>query len=115
VGEVLSRNLALAGVIALFVVCAAWELWLAPTGNRTLAVKALPLLVPLFGLWRYRMYTFRWVSLMVWLYTCEGLVRATSERGAGAWLALAEVLLSVGIFVACVAQIRQRLAAAKAA
>jgi uncharacterized membrane protein len=113
--ERLSRNLALAGVAALILLCVAWELWLAPTGRGTLALKALPLLPAPLGLWRYRMYTYRWVALVIWLYVLEGLVRATSEGGIGQWLALAEVVLSVVIFTACTAQIRQRLAAAKAA
>jgi len=113
--ERLSRNLAFAAVTALCLLCLAWELWLAPTGRGTLAVKALPLLPALMGLWRYRLYTFRWVALGVWLYVLEGLVRSTSEGGPGQWLALAEVVLGAIAFTACTAQIRQRLKAAKAA
>ena len=97
----------------MFVLCLAWELWLAPTGQGTLAIKALPLLLPMLGLWRYRLYTFRWLSLMIWLYFAEGTVRATSEPGAAVWLGSLEVLLSVLIFVACALQVRQRLGAAK--
>lgn len=113
--ERLSRNLALGSVVALILLCLAWELWLAPTGRGTLALKVLPLLAAPLGLWRYRMYTYRWVALVIWLYVLEGLVRATSEGGLGQWLAVAEVGLSVVAFTACTAQIRQRLAAAKAA
>lgn len=112
--EKLSRNLAVAAVVALILLCLAWELWLAPTGRGTLALKVLPLLPAPLGLWRYRMYTYRLVALFVWLYVLEGLVRSTSEHGPGQWLALAEVVLSVVVFTACTAQIRQRLAAAKA-
>ncbi|HEY1398922.1 DUF2069 domain-containing protein [Roseateles sp.] len=108
-----SRQLAFFATLALAVVCLAWELWLAPTGRGTLAIKALPLLLPLPGLWRYRMYTYRWLSLMIWLYVTEGLVRGTSEGGLGMVLAWIEVVLSVTIFVACAAQIRQRLAEAR--
>jgi uncharacterized membrane protein len=111
--ERLSRNLAFTATAALCLLCAAWELWLAPTGRGTLAVKALPLLLPLAGLWRYRMYTYRALSLFIWLYVLEGLVRSTSEHGPGQWLAMAEVALAAVIFTACTAQIRQRLAAAK--
>lgn len=113
--ERLSRNLALASVVALILLCLAWELWLAPTGRGTLALKVLPLLPAPLGLWRYRMYTYRWVALAIWLYVMEGLVRSTSEGGLGQWLALAEVLLGVVAFTACTAQIRLRLAAAKTA
>nr|WP_297526652.1 DUF2069 domain-containing protein [uncultured Roseateles sp.] len=110
-----SRQLAFFATLALALVCLAWELWLAPTGRGTLAIKALPLLLPLPGLWRYRMYTYRWLSLMIWLYVTEGLVRGTSEGGLGMALAWVEVVLSVTIFVACAAQIRQRLAEARRA
>lgn len=113
--ERLTRNLAFSATVSLILLCLAWELWLAPTGRGTLAVKALPLLAAPLGLWRYRMYTYRWLSLAIWLYVMEGLVRSTSESGLGQWLALAEVVLSVVIFTACTAQIRRRLAAAKAA
>lgn len=113
--ERLSRNLALASVVALILLCLAWELWLAPTGRGTLALKVLPLLPAPLGLWRYRMYTYRWVSLAIWLYVMEGLVRSTSEGGLGQWLAMAEVILGVIAFTACTAQIRLRLAAAKVA
>ncbi len=110
----LSRNVALGATIALALLCLAWEAWLLPVGRGTLALKALPLLLPLAGLWRYRLYTFRALSLFVWLYAMEGLVRATSEPGLGAALAAAEVLLSVVIFVACAMHVRQRLAAGRA-
>ncbi len=113
--EIQSRNLAFYSLLGLFVLCLAWELWLAPVGRGTLAIKALPLLLPLAGLWRYRLYTFRWLSLMVWLYVAEGLVRATSDRGLSVWLAVLEVLLGVLVFAACSMQVRQRLAAAKGA
>lgn len=113
--ERLSRNLAFVSTAALFALCLAWELWLSPTGRGTLALKALPLLLPLLGLWRYRMYTYRALALFIWLYILEGLVRGTSEHGVGQALGLGEVTLGVVIFTACTAQIRQRLAAAKAA
>ena len=113
----LSRRLAVASLLALIALCLAWELWLAPLrpGGSWLALKVLPLCIPLAGLLKNRMYTYRWLSLLVWLYVTEGLVRATSERGPGAWLAAAEVLLCVVLFVACTAHIRLRLRQAKAA
>jgi uncharacterized membrane protein len=104
-----TRALALAATVALLVLCLLWELWLAPTGSGTLAIKALPLVVPLAGLARMRLYTYRWTSLLVWLYVAEGAVRATSERGIGAWLAGAEMLLATTIFVACAIHVRSRL------
>lgn len=109
-----TRTLALACLLALIALCLAWELWLAPTGRGTLALKALPLALAVPGLLNWRMYTFRWLSLVLWLYVAEGAVRATSDRGLGAPLALLEVVLSLVLFAACAAHIRWRLTAAKA-
>ena len=104
-----SRGLALGSVIGLIVLGLAWELWLAPTGSGTLALKVLPLLLPLPGLWRARMYTYRWVSLLVWLYFLEGVVRATTDKGLSAVLAGLQVLLCLVLFVACALHVRWRL------
>jgi len=110
-----TRIVAIASVLALIVLGVAWELWLAPTGSRTLALKVLPLLLPLAGLWRNRMYTYRWLSLMVWLYFTEGVVRAASDRGPGAALGALELLLCLLLFAACAAHVRWRLRHAKEA
>lgn len=105
----LTRALALGSVIGLIILGLAWELWLAPTGSGTLAVKVLPLLLPLPGLWRHRMYTFRWLSMLVWLYFAEGAVRATSDQGLSAALAGVEIALCLILFVACALHVRWRL------
>ena len=110
-----TRVAAVASLLALIVLGLAWELWLAPTGHRTLALKVLPLALPLAGLLKRRLYTYRWMSLLVWLYFAEGAVRATSERGIGAALAVAEMVLCAVLFAACAAQVRWRLARAKEA
>jgi uncharacterized membrane protein len=103
------RWLALGGVSALIVLGLAWELWLAPTGTGTLALKVLPLALCMMGLLRHRMYTFRVLSLLLWLYFMEGVVRAWSEAGTGRVLALIEVGLCLLVFVTCTAYIRRRL------
>ncbi|MDR0275434.1 MAG: DUF2069 domain-containing protein [Burkholderiaceae bacterium] len=108
----LTRNLAAASLLALIALCLAWELWLAPLrpgGWPWLAFKALPLTLPLAGLLKFRLYTYRWTSLLVWLYVLEGLTRAPGNAAPVFWLALAEVALSLLLFAACVAQIRLRL------
>ena len=109
----LSRAVAVASLLALIALGLAWELWLAPTGHRTLALKVLPLAVPLAGLLKYRMHTYRWLSLFVWVYFAEGIVRGTTERGVAMALAWAEVALCLALFAACAAQVRWRLAHAK--
>jgi uncharacterized membrane protein len=111
-----SRWMAVGSTLALIVLGLTWELWLAPVrpGGSWLVLKVLPLCIPLAGLLKNRMYTYRWVSLVVWLYFTEGVVRAWSDKAPGNWLALLEVLLCLLLFVACTAHIRLRQKHAKA-
>lgn len=108
-----SRALSLAAAGALIALGLGWELLL--TGSWFWALKVLPLLPALPGLWRYRLYTYRWVSLLVWVYATEGLVHLGSSPGLLRWLGLLEALLAVALFSAVTLHIRQRLGAAKAA
>ena len=110
-GVASTRAVAVGCVLGLIVLGLAWELWLAPvrSGGSWLALKVLPLCFPLAGLLRNRMYTYRWVSLLVWLYFAEGVVRAASDRGPGRWLAAIEVVLCLALFAACVLHVRMRL------
>lgn len=95
-------------LIALIFLCLAWELWLAPLrpGGSWLALKAVLLLAPLFGILRGKRYTYQWTSLFVLLYLAEGLVRATSDKGPSQVLAIAETALSAILFAAVVAYAR---------
>jgi uncharacterized membrane protein len=87
-------------LIGLIFLCLAWELWLAPLrpGGSALALKAVPLLAPLFGVLRGRRYTYQWSSMLILGYFAEGVVRAWSEQGPGRMLAVAETALSVAFF-----------------
>jgi uncharacterized membrane protein len=84
-----------------------WELWLAPTGSRALALKVLPLVLPLSGVLGMRLRSFRVLSLLVWVYVAEGAMRAVSDRGVSAQLAALEVVLCFALFAACVLHIRR--------
>ena len=109
-----TRWLAVGSLLGLIVLGLAWELWLAPLrpGGSWLALKVLPLAIPLAGLLKNRMYTYRWVSLLVWLYFTEGVVRAWSDiDGTGRLLALVEVVLCLALFAACAWHVRLRLCA----
>lgn len=112
----LTRALAVGCLLGLIVLGLAWELFLAPlpSGSGALALKVLPLCIPLAGLLKHRMYTYRWLSLMVWIYFTEGVVRAWSDRWPSNALALIEVVLCVLLFAACALHVRLRLRAAKA-
>jgi uncharacterized membrane protein len=89
-------------LIALILLCLAWETVLAPfkPGGSLLIFKTLPLLLPLFGILHGKRYTYKWASMFILLYFTEGVVRAWSDVGLSAKLALLEVLLTV-IFFGC--------------
>jgi uncharacterized membrane protein len=112
----LSRWLAVGSLMGLIVLGLAWELALAPIrpGGSWLALKVLPLCIPLAGLLKNRMYTYRWVSLVVWLYFTEGVVRAYSDRAPSNYLAMIEIALCMALFVACTLHVRMRLRQGKA-
>ncbi len=116
-GVAATRWLATGSLLALIVLCLAWELVLAPLrpGGSWLALKAFPLCIPLAGLLKNRMYTYRWVSLVVWLYFIEGVVRGWGDAPPSQWLAWAEVVLCITLFVACTLHVRLRQRNARAA
>lgn len=107
----ITRWLATGSLGGLIVLGLAWEMWLAPIrpGGSLLALKVLPLVLPLAGVLKNRMYTYRWLSLLVWVYFTEGVVRAWSDKAPGNWLGLIEVLLCLLLFVACALHVRIRL------
>ena len=112
-----TRWLAVSSLMGLIVLSLAWELWLAPMrpGGSWLVLKALPLAIPLIGLLKHRMYTYRWVSLLVWIYFTEGVVRAWSDAAPGRWLAVLEVFLCLMLFTACALHVRWRQRSARRA
>lgn len=88
-------------LIALIFLCLAWEGILAPLkpeGSK-LILKAVPLLLPLFGILKGRRYTYQWSCMFILFYFTEGAVRAWADDGLSAKLALCEVLLSTVYFV----------------
>jgi uncharacterized membrane protein len=113
----LTRWLAVGSLLGLTLLGLAWELVLAPIrpGGSLLALKVLPLCIPLAGLLKNRMYTYRWVSLLVWLYFTEGVVRAYGDKAPSNYLAMLEVLLCLTLFAACALHVRLRLRNAKEA
>ena len=105
-----TRLLAVLSLTGLIVLGLVWELWLAPLrpGGTLLALKVVPLCIPLAGLLKNRMYTYRWVSLFIWLYFTEGVVRAWGDAAPSCYFAFAEVVLCVVLFIACALHVRLR-------
>ena len=102
------RKVATGSLVALIVVCLLWELWLAPLrpGGSLVALKALPLVLPLRGILEGRRYTYQWSSMLVLGYFAEGVTRAWAERGLSQAFSIVEVGLSLAFFAAAVSYAR---------
>jgi uncharacterized membrane protein len=94
--------------VGLIVLCLAWELWLAPLrpGGSLLALKALPLALPLMGILKGKRYTYQWSSMLILAYFAEGVTRAWADNGLSRTLAFAQVALSLAFFAAAVSYAR---------
>ena len=110
----LLRLCASGALLALIVLCLAWELWLAPLrpGGSLVALKAAPLALPLPGIFLGRRYTYQWSSMLVLAYVAEGATRALSDSGLSQQLAAVEFLLSAIFFALAVGYARMTRAAA---
>ncbi|MCX7272599.1 MAG: DUF2069 domain-containing protein [Burkholderiales bacterium] len=105
-----SRRVVLASFVALTVLGLVWEFWLAPLrpGGSMLALKVLPLALSIPALRASRLRAYQAWSMGILLYLCEGLVRATSDRGLSVPLAILETVLALIAFVALLAYARGR-------
>lgn len=98
---ILSRLAALS-LVGLIILCLAWELFIAPVrpGGSYLALKVLPLLLPLRGVLRGDVYTLQWSSMLILLYFMEGVTRAWSDpNSTSVLMACAEIVLSLVFYV----------------
>ena len=104
----LLRGAACVTLVTLIVLCVSWELWLAPLrpGGSLIALKALPLALPLGGIFGGRRYTYQWSSMLILAYLAEGVTRGWSETGISQKLSLLEILLSAVFFAAAVSYAR---------
>jgi uncharacterized membrane protein len=59
-------------------------------------------LLPLFGILHGKRYTYQWASMFILLYFTEGAVRAWSDVGLSAQLAIAEIVLSISFFICAI-------------
>ena len=107
---------AIVSLVVLIAWLAAWEMFVAPLhpGGSWLALKALPLLIPLGGVIRRDIYTLQWTSMGVLLYFTEGVVRAWSDAAPMSRLmAWGEIVLVVTYFACALLYLRPYKKAAK--
>lgn len=103
--------------VALIIFGFAWEMVLDPIrpGGSWLAMKVVPLVFAIRGLWAGKMYTFKWMSLLIWLYVGEALVRIVGLSEIERLLAWNSLALSVGLSIAVLMGARAQIKLAKLA
>lgn len=108
--EVLAYYVAIISLTTLAAILILWEGKWAPLrpGGSMLVLKAVPLLLAFFGVLRGRVYTYQWASMMILAYLAEGLVRAFTDTGLSARLAMIEAVLAALFFAAALAYVRER-------
>lgn len=113
--KIFHRGAALS-LIALILLCIAWEMVLAPLrpDGSWLVLKVIPLLLPLRGVLKRDLYTMQWSSMLILLYLAEGIVRGMSDTGLSATLGWIEVALVLTFFICDVAYLRPYKKTAKA-
>lgn len=101
---------ACASLLALIAVSLAWELWIAPLreGGSWLALKALPLCLPLSGILKDRVYTYQYSSMLVLIYFAEAVMRLFDAAPAGRLCAAAAAVCCTVFFVSCMAFVKQK-------
>ena len=100
---------AIASLIWLIGWLVAWEVVVAPLqpGSWLLALKALPLLLPLRGVIKRDLYTLQWSSMMILVYFAEGAVRAWADQlEASRLMAMGEVALVLAYFACALLYLR---------
>jgi len=99
---------------ALIVLGLAWETVLAPLrpGGSWLALKVVPLLLPLPAMLRGNAHAMQVALFIVLLCVLEGSARML-EPAPAAWLAALQLLLAIGFFVAAIIYLRPMKIAAK--
>ena len=109
--KVLAKNpyqlFATAAFVDLFILCVCWEWFISPLrpGGSWLILKGVPLLFAIPGLWKGKVYTMQWASMLILLYLTEGLVRIL-ETGVNFWMALLETILATTGFVCLLIYLR---------
>ena len=93
-------HLALGLTVGMIVLGVAWEAALQPLRDGSLLwLKVLPLVAVVPGLYRRRVRSFQIMSLLIWLYICEALVRVLTPSVTELVLSIIWALLGTAVFV----------------
>lgn len=103
-----TRAAALSAYGLLLAIIVVWEIWAAPATPVSrmfwLGLKAVPLLIPLSGLWRGHARIYVFASLLMLLYFCDGVAVAYAAARSSAMVGFAygtvQTLLALAFIVA---------------
>ena len=109
-GARLTHRLTIAAHLGLIALLLSWPTWLAPPAHPGLVAPLLllgvgPLAAGVRGILYGRPYTYAWTSLLSMGYFVHG-VAYVNDEGVTRWLAGAEILLSLLLFLGCVVYVR---------
>ena len=100
----LTRALALIGYFGIWILLPLWYGWLAPSvffGMLAIPFLCLPLVFPLVGLIKGKIYTHQWSAYVSLLYFMHGIVETYSEPDQRLY-GILEILLSLMWFVGAI-------------
>ena len=102
-------------LLFLILLSLSWELWIAPLrpGGSWLALKALPLCLPLSGILKKKIYTYQYSSMLILIYFAEAVMRLFDASAAERLCAALATVGCVVFFVSCLAFVKQQKSAAK--
>ena len=94
---------------ALIALTLLWDWAFAPlhTGRALLLIKLLPLLLPLRGILRGRVYTYQYCSMLILAYFAESIMRLWDMQPASRLWAAAAMLCTIVFFVCNLAYLKQ--------
>ena len=109
-------SLALLGYFGLFILLSVWTVYLAPPTIFPISIVLLfyvgPLLIPLRGLLHGKLYTHAWVHFMALFYFTVGVMVAAGNAEERNY-ALAQIVLSILMFVGSMMYVRVKAREAK--
>ncbi|WP_027009069.1 DUF2069 domain-containing protein [Conchiformibius kuhniae] len=105
----LSHRPAAACWCALIALTLLWDGIAVPlhTGRWLLLLKLLPLCLPLRGIWRGRVYTYQYCSMLVLPYFAEGVMRLFDAPAGSLYFAALQTAAATAFFVLCLRYLYQ--------
>ncbi|HEZ0251802.1 DUF2069 domain-containing protein [Neisseria meningitidis] len=96
-------------LIALIILSLSWELWIAPLrpGGSWLALKTLPLCLPLSGILKKKIYTYQYSSMLILIYFAEAVMRLFDAYPAEQICAALSAVFSIIFFISCLSFVKQ--------